>query len=198
MTLSDYKLLVSERVSQLDEERRDDAESEEITRTRLECLVFASIQFSFLETSISNPVKMQTYNHNSSFVLYNLARMQQLLSTFEAMVSKNIFPSLPTTENTNFSLLKEPEEWEIVFNFVLTYSQIVEECVQSFALHKLVIFLNSFACIFSKYYNRVKILKDPLPHLVPNVHAKIHFVQILRDIVIHALDILNIKYVSKM
>ena len=196
LSVEEYKATVLDHVRQLDEERRDDTEDESETEARLDCLSVASVQFSMLETNISQPVKLQFFNQNSSFVLYNLARMHQLLRTFDHLVNTNMFPPLP--DHINVSLLSEPGEWEIIFNFMLSYSQVLRDSAEQLNLQKIVIFLNSLACSFSKYYNRVKILKDSLPHLVPCVHARIFFIKLLSQIVVDALSILNIKFVSKM
>ena len=198
MSFDGFKEAVMEEMRSLDEERRDETEDDSVTENRLGVLTSSSIQFTFLGSNISNPVKIQFNNQNSSFVLYNLARMKQILRTFDQCVARNEYPPLPSSQNINFDLLSEPEEWEMMFNFVLNYQNVIQECCRTLSLHKLVIFLCSFVTTFSRYYNRIKILKDPLPHLVPNVHAKIYFVKTISEVIIKALSILNISYVSKM
>ena len=198
LSWDNYKEAVLEEMRTLDEERRDEAEEDVVTETRLGVLTSASIQFTFLGSNISNPVRIQFNNQNSSFVLYNLARMKQILRTFDQCVARNEYPPLPSSQNINFELLSEPEEWEMMFNFVLNYQNVIQECCRTLSLHKLVISLCSFVSTFSRYYNRVKILKDPLPHLVPTVHAKIYFIKTISEVTIKALDILNISYISKM
>ena len=198
LSYAEFRRRVLREITALDEERRDESELEEETECRLATLVLANIQFSFLGTNISNPVKLQTNNPNSSFVLYNLARMNQILRTFEQMVVAGQYPQLPEREKIDFNLLTEPEEWELMFNFLLSYQDVVRDCSSSLSVHKLVTFLCSLATSFSRYYNRVKILKDPLPHLIPAVHAKICFVKEVSSVVMKALGILNIGFVAKM
>jgi len=198
MTFSDYKKLVLEDLTTLDEERRDESEPEQETERRLTALVEANIQFQLLGSNISQPVKLQTSKPSSSFVLYNLARMKQILRTFEQLVTVGHFPRLPAREHIDFTLLTEAEEWELMFTFLLSFPDVVTDCSRALSLHKLVTFLCGFANTFSRYYNRVKILKDPLPHLIPAVHAKIFLVEEISSVLVDALDLLNIKYVAKM
>ena len=198
LSYAEFRRRVLRDLTVLDEERRDESESEEETESRLAALVDASIQFSFLSTNISHPVKLQTSNPSSNFVLYNLARMKQILRTFSQLVTAGHYPQLPETEKIDFNLLTEPEEWELMFNFLLSYQDVVTDCSRSLSVHKLVTFLCSLAATFSRYYNRVKILKDPLPHLIPAVHAKICFVKEISSVVIKALALLNIGFVAKM
>ena len=199
LNLDEFRRKTYEDILQLDEERRDEDEDEAVTEDRLQVLTEASLRFSLLGTDITKPVKVQINNQSASFVLYNLARMKQLVRTFEAGVSRGDFPDLPScVSDINLDLLSEPEEWELMFNFVLVYPDVLRECAQALSLHKLVSLLCNFASIFSRYFSRVKVLKDPLPHLIQSVHAKVFLVKHLTDITIQLLRILNIDYVSKM
>ena len=198
LSYAEYRSRVLLDLTVLDQERRDESESEVETESRLAALVEANIQFLFLATNMSNPVKLQTSNPSSNFVLYNLARMKQILRTFDQLVVTGHYPQLPEMKKIDFHLLTEPEEWELMFNFLLSYQDVVTDCSKSLSVHKLVTFLSSLASTFSRYYNRVKILKDPLPHLTPAVHAKIYFVKEISSVLISALGLLNISFVAKM
>ena len=110
MTLAGFRKMVQENIEALDEERRDDSEPVEETERRLAALVEANIQFSFLATNISQPVKLQLTNPSSSFVLYNLARMKQMVRSFHQLVTSGRYPPLPSAQHIDFSLLVEPEE----------------------------------------------------------------------------------------
>ena len=199
MSFEEYRRRTYEDIRQLDEERRDEEEDVSVMEDRLRVLTEASIRFSLLGTDVTKPVKVQVNNQSSSFVLYNLARMKQLLRTFKAGVSMGEYPDLPSeVRDIRLDLLSEPEEWEMMFNYVLFYPEVLRECAQTLSLHKLVSLLCHFASIFSRYFSRVKVLKDPLPHLIPSVHAKIFLVKHLIDITINLLSILNIDYISKM
>jgi len=198
---SNYKSKVHEEIKELDEERCDEHENVEKKERRLETLVEASIRFSFLGSNISNPVKIilsSSSNPNASFVLYNSARIKKLLDTFDECVLKGDYPPLPSRDKICYDGLTETGEWELLFNFLLTYSDIIEECVSTFSIHKLVQFLVSLASTYSRYYNKVKLLKEPLPHLIPVIHARVKLIEEVNRVFVDALRILNINTLSKM
>jgi len=196
-----YKSKVRKEVKELDEERCDEFEDLEDKESRLESLVNAVIQFSFLWSNISNPVKIiltSPSNPNASFVLYNSARIKRLLNTFDEYVTKGEYPPLPPIENTSLDVLTETGEWELLFNFLLPYQDLLEECVSTLSVHKLVQFLVSLASTYSRYYNKVKVLKEPLPHLVPVIHARVRLIKEVNKVFDDGLRILNIKSLAKM
>merc|ERR1712243_4060 len=136
-----YKSKIYEEVQELDEERRDEYENLEVEESRLETLENASIQFNFLWCNISNPVKIildSLSNSNASFVLYNSARIKKLLHTFDEYVTKGDYPPLPTADSISVDVLTELGEWELLFNFLIPYNDIIEECISTLRIHKLV------------------------------------------------------------
>jgi len=216
-SFEELKEMILEEIRELDDERRDEYEDDEITEKRLSILVNSSLRFTFLGANISNPVQiiskaqklqktnlehssLTNHNQSSSFVLYNLARMKKIIRTFDECVIRGEYPGLPSAQDLNLisSLISEPEEWELMFNFILNFQNVLSQCSKSLCLSKLVIFLCGLSSTFSRYYSRVKILKDPLPHLIPSVHARIFFVSSLCDVAIEALRILNINYIPSM
>ena len=199
--LPNYKSKVYAAVKELDEERCDRYENLEVKESRLETLVNASTQFNFLWSNISNPVKINMdspSNPNASFVLYNSARIKKLLLKFEEYVIKGDYPPLPTAENISVDVLTDLGEWELLFNFLIPYHDLIDECVSTLRIHKLVQFLVSMACAYSRYYNKVKLLKEPLPHLVPVLHARIWLIKEVHKVFDEALNILNIKSLDNM
>ena len=148
MSFEEFRRQTYEDIRQLDEERRDEDEDVSVMEDRLRVLSEASIRFSLLGTDVTKPVKVQVDNQSSSFVLYNLARMKQLLRTFKAGVSTGEYPDLPPeVKDIRLDLLSEPEEWEMMFNYVLFYPEVLRECAQTLSLHKLVSLLCHFASI---------------------------------------------------
>jgi len=196
--LSTYKTKVYEAVKLLDEERCDENEDIKDKEMRLATLKTAIIQFSFLGSNISNPVKIMISNQNSNFVLYNSARIKKLMSTFDLHVKNSDYPPLPSSDKIDFGCLTEIEEWELAFNFLLPYCDILEECARTLSFHKLVNFLLSLATTYSRYYNRVKTLKDPLPHLIPIVHARVFLITDVNNVFDDGLRILNLEPLLKM
>jgi len=196
--LAEHKRKVYEAVKQLDEERCEENEDVKITEIRLAALTAASLQFSFLGSNISNPIKISLNNPNSNFVLYNSARVKKLLRTFDQHVQNGDYPQLPHREKINFALLTEIEEWELLFNFLLPYCDVLSDCAKNLSFHKLVNFLVGLAGSYSRYYNRVKTLKDPLPHLLPAIHAKVCLLEEINKLFDAGLHILNLKPLSQM
>ena len=165
---------VRENVGKLDEERRNEEEAVEVTLERRNKLKKAFLNFAFLSSSISNPVRINMQNQQSHFVMYNKARISRLLATFDEQVGRGIYPAVPTDlGQIDFSLLTEPEEWELVWVHLSRVEEVINHCSKVLSLHKLVHLLCSMATTYSRYYNRVKMLKDPLPSLVPTIHARV-------------------------
>lgn len=187
-----------EAIRMLDQERREDGEDEETADTRVECLTRAFLQFSFLSASIASPVRIDFRNQQSNFVLYNNARMKRLLASFDLQVSKGIYPSVPEIHDIHFGLLTEPEEWELMFNFLLVVDDVIKESSNNLSLHKIVHFLFDLASTYSRYYNRVKTLKDPLPSLIPIVHVRILLIREVNRISENLLNILGCEPLGNM
>ena len=190
---------VRKNVSMLDEERRDENESVEVTQERLDRLLKAFLNFAFLSSAISNPVKIDMESQQSHFVMYNKARLTRLLATFDEQVKKGVYPLVPTDlEQINFSLLIEPEEWELVWAHLVWVEDVINHCSKVRSLHKLVHLLYSLATTYSRYYNRVKMLKDPLPSLVPTIHARVVLTRQINAVFARLLRIFGCKPLDTM
>jgi len=198
MDFKSFESDVYDTIKVLDDERCDENEDTASRSRRLSKLTFASIQFSFLSSNISNPTKIMKSNPNSNFVLYNSARIKRLLTTFNQSVEMGTYPSLPLVDSLDFGNLNEVEEWELLFNFILPFPDVLLECSRLLSFHKLVNFLVNMASVYSRYYNRIKTLKDPLPHLVPVIHARIYFLKEVNKVFDKSLMILNIDSLGSM
>ena len=198
-TIEQVKERVRENVSKLDEERRDENEAVEMTLERLERLSKAFLNFAFLSSSISNPVKIDMHSQQSHFVMYNKARLTRLLATFDDQVKKGVYPPVPTyLEQIDFSLLIEPEEWELVWGHLVWVEEVINHCSKVLSMHKLVHLLYSLATTYSRYYNRVKMLKDPLPSLVPTIHARVVLTRQINAVFARLLHIFGCKPLDTM
>lgn len=71
------------------------------------------VSFDLLRTRHTNVIPLDQLIAQSStskgaaFILYNVARLQSILSTFEEHVSSGAYNKLPTIDQIDFSLLKE-------------------------------------------------------------------------------------------
>ena len=198
-TFDQLKERVRGNVSRLDEERRDEKEGVERTEERLDRLTQAQLHFTFLSSSITNPVKIDMQSQQSHFVMYNKARLSRLLATFDEQVERGVYPPVPNDlEQIDFALLIQPEEWELVWGHLTLVEEVIHHCSKVLSLHKLVHLLYSLATTYSRYYNRVKMLKDPLPSLVPTIHARVVLTRQINAVFARLLQILGCKPLDTM
>lgn len=196
MTVNSFKDTAKEFIERLDSERCDENEKSEERTRRLETLTSSWVTFALLGSSIYSPVKIDFTAQNSSFVLYNIARISRLLQTYDEMVREGQYP--PREQNIDYSLLKEPEEWELFYNFILPCHEVISDCGEDRSLHKLIAFLIKFASTYSRYYNRVKVLKEVVPNLFPQVIARIWLLDKILDTFTSCLSILNLHPLRNM
>lgn len=184
----------------LGRENQDIAAAEQLRN--IHSATSADIGLQLLSTTISHSCSISPSSNLSSTILYNYARVVHIFRAFEDPHSE--YPDLPALDETDFSLLKEPEEWELLFNYVLPYKELLSSIVQDLLhnegcrLPKLVQHLSGMAMAFSKYYNRVHVLKDPRPQLLPTMFARIRLLQALKLTFTDAFHILGIEPLNNM
>jgi len=107
-------------------------------------------------------VKMESdVRFAGAFVLYNYARLATLFAHFERACKNGVYPRLPDVTKVDFSLLKEEEEWELLFHYVLQYPLVVKEAASlkkngigihvDIAAKKISLFLTKLSHAFSSY-----------------------------------------------
>lgn len=161
----------------------------------------AAASLDMIEVKHSSVLRL-TSNPKQAFILYNSARIETLISTFDEMVQTNYYPALPQLNDVNLELLSEPLEWEIL-KHLLSFPDVIEKSLGDIvngkiALHNLYKYLVGFVNSFSVYYSKKKILLENRPHLVPLVHAKIHLLKAIRKILNMTLDLFDIEPVKFM
>ncbi|XP_011641656.1 DALR anticodon-binding domain-containing protein 3 isoform X2 [Pogonomyrmex barbatus] len=144
-----------------------------------------------------------TNTRGASFVLYNTARIAAIIAKYNEKVSRGEYPSLPDIKNVDFSQLQEEEEWELIFNFVFGYSQMINDCLKcepNFYIYPQVVclFLLRLCQKFSVYYRKVRILTEGGDHLIPKMVARLYMLHALQVVFENALDILGIKPMMRM
>ncbi|XP_049872755.1 DALR anticodon-binding domain-containing protein 3 [Pectinophora gossypiella] len=170
----------------------------------------SAVVFELLQTKPSSAVKIN-FDHSASgsskgaaFILYNCARLETIIKTYNDKVDEGIYPPLSDFESIDFSLLTQEDEWTLVFNYILGLPSLLSNCVEvsdrscEFRPHHVCSFLSSMVRVFSQYYRKVRILTEPRTHLLPVMFARIHMLRILNDTLKTCLRILNIKSVSQM
>jgi len=168
-------------------------------------LAAAHVQFQLLETNVAQPVVLGSQGDQSkiAFVLYNKARIRQILRVFDEKVGKGTYPALPPRKDIDWGLLAEDDEWSLLFLHLMDFSGLVKSmscCVAKGELrvHKLAQFLVDLSGSFSRYYSRVRVLREPLPQLVPTLFARIHLLLAVEEVMEAALAILDIRTVDRM
>lgn len=188
--------------------RQEDMEAlgdhKESSEEMIQDLLNAVVSFDLLSTKLDRPVILDfskgskasrdLKNRGAPFVLYNYARLNTILHHFEKKQNEKIYPPLPPLGDLH-KLLVEEEEWRLMFNFILSWPDVVRNSFheQHPKIHLLYSFLSSLALSFSVYYHRHRVLTEPLPHLLPLVFARIHLLKTVETIFINAFRVLNIK-----
>nr|XP_027214697.1 uncharacterized protein LOC113807598 isoform X2 [Penaeus vannamei] len=160
----------------------------------LEEQAWRCMSLQMLSVSHCSPLKVEvdgvTQNsRESAFILYNYARLCTIFQSFEESVSEGEFPPLPDIDEIDFALLRNEEEWQLVWGYIFHFPDIIEEnAVQimggtgKFRTVAVTKFMSSFSHRVSEYYSRYHVLSDPLPHLLPTMYARLHLLQAVKTV----------------
>lgn len=181
-------------------ERENSHLSEKRKLENLHVATIADIQFYLLSTSLQNSISKNP-GYPATFILYNYARLIQIFRIFEEREDK--YGALPNVSDIDFGLLTEDEEWELIFTYILGYPEVIHSSVSDMFKGrmsgiKLCQFLLGISNVMSRYYNRVKILRDPTPALKKIMFARLYLLKAVQMTVKHALAILDIPVLSFM
>ena len=122
-------------------------------------LTTAALSFLLLGTEIGHLIKIDIKKNilresGAPFVLYNIARISAIIKKF----TEGPWLSLPAIFDTDFSLLREQEEWDLLLRVILMYPEVVcnaSKSATSFtssSTHKVVSFLNMAASLFRYHF----------------------------------------------
>uniref|UniRef100_A0A182XVK6 DALR anticodon binding domain-containing protein n=1 Tax=Anopheles stephensi TaxID=30069 RepID=A0A182XVK6_ANOST len=165
-----------------------------------------------LQTKHTNVIDMRTReeimrNHctskGASFILYNYARLATILNKHAKLVEQGLAPDLPPIHEIDFSLLIEPEEWQLLYAYLLRFPDTVRLTIgygkspQIAPYHMLNFTLCMIKCL-SKYYRRVRILTDNRPRLQPVMSARLCLIRAVFDMLKVILDIFDLEPVEEM
>ncbi|KAK9303728.1 hypothetical protein QLX08_004719 [Tetragonisca angustula] len=147
--------------------------------------------------------KNTTNTKGACFILYNAARITSIIEKYNDKRLKGEYPDLPCVNDTDFSLLNQEEEWELVYNFIIGYQQMINHCVKHNAVFQtnpqvICIFLSKLCQKFSIYYRKIRILTEAYDHLVPTMIARLYMLRALQIVLQNALAFLDIIPVSHM
>uniref|UniRef100_A0A1I8NLS6 DALR anticodon binding domain-containing protein n=1 Tax=Stomoxys calcitrans TaxID=35570 RepID=A0A1I8NLS6_STOCA len=167
----------------------------------------AAVTVDLLEVRNSSPVQIirngQGSTKGASFILYNSARLESLLRTFEERIDRRIYDPVPEINDIDYSLLKEEEEWQMAFAYLAGFPDLIDRCLEQLdrglcATHLIIRFLNGLVAVFSIYYRRVRILTEKREQLMPYVYSRILLIRAVREILNKTLSLLDIEPVEFM
>lgn len=120
-------------------ESRYGPNKENVVLDKSQTIGTAIVTFDLLKIKHSNAIdfdKLMSATPNvkgATFILYNFARLQTLLASFEQQVQSGFYAPLPEFDQIDFSLLKE-EVCAVLFIFLASFRFLVLFCFDSFML----------------------------------------------------------------
>ena len=187
------------------EERRTAEIPEDLFQKNVHNAASTDIRFRLFSHKWNKPClwsneEVKIHNH-ASFVMYNYARIVNILhraSQDYGLSCKHV----SDLENAEWSLLKDEQEWELVFGYLFRYDEIVISSIRHwqigrFQVHLIFQFLIDLSNVFSRYYKRVRIIKDA-NHLKDIFRLRIFMLGAIKTVYDHAFQLLNITPVHNM
>ncbi|KAF6199261.1 hypothetical protein GE061_007286 [Apolygus lucorum] len=209
VSTEDCKRIFSEELALMSEHRLD--EETDVSTNNQESLTRASLMFAFINGNISKSISLKLdenitpFCKGAVFVLYNYCRMAHIIHKYKTLEQDGSYPPLPDVNSVDFSLLTKPEEWSMMYEFVICWPDVLKSTASDifprygdFKIHKILEFLKSLASTFSAYYRRTRVLTEARPNLLPVLQARIYLILALMKVYKSALDVLGLRPVQNM
>ncbi|XP_060560393.1 DALR anticodon-binding domain-containing protein 3-like [Ruditapes philippinarum] len=185
----------------------------------LEALTAACIKFEMLSCVSRNTLKLDLSEDedmegsglatsSGSFVMYNCARLATLFKHFQEEVDSETYPPLPPISKIDFSVLREEAEWSLLFNYVCTFPDLVEQTIDNLDdcdtiyakihTHKVCQMLISLSRNLSSYYSRYHVLGEGRAQLLPTMYARLYLLKAVHQVMINGLALLGIQPLSQL
>uniref|UniRef100_A0A0P4W1W5 DALR anticodon binding domain-containing protein n=1 Tax=Scylla olivacea TaxID=85551 RepID=A0A0P4W1W5_SCYOL len=203
-SVQEYCRILVEELKRTSEMRQRDMDGPEWVAL-LEKQAGRCLTLQLLSPTHSNPLRVEVEGdtHNTkeaSFMLYNYARLCSIFDHFEQCVQQGDVAPLPPVEDVDFSLLRNDEEWDLVWLYLLRWPEIVEEVAMGVAggsrrpkTAHISRFLYSLSHRWSEYYCRHQVLSEGfLPHLLPLMYARLHLLQALSTLMRTCFAVLGV------
>jgi len=216
--ISDLYALICDKMLSIARERNTKVSEYDLFR-QTKTVASSEMQILLLSKNIDRPVTLPNFENNSdaasvpsdaSFMLYNYARINQLLYSFQCQKEKygNILP----LEEVDFAYLREPEEWDIVFNTILSYQELMTSIstmqfddVISYekinkCLSQICGLLTKLTNAYSKYYRRVRVLREgpQSTSVIQTLNVRLYLLLTIKTVYDHAFNILIIHPIDQM
>ncbi|XP_037540905.1 DALR anticodon-binding domain-containing protein 3 [Nematolebias whitei] len=184
----------------------------------IKVMTSATVRFELLSTVHTSPVTLDLQREGSVstkgprggvFVMYNCARLHTLFDSYESGVERGLYPEIPEGSKLDFSALKEEGEWLLLFNYLIPFSELLNQSGEALdcegggarvniKTEQICKFLVSLSKDFSSYYNRVHVLGEPLPHLFNQMLCRLYLLRALRELYHSALETLNLPPIRQL
>ncbi|XP_051164526.1 DALR anticodon-binding domain-containing protein 3 [Leptopilina boulardi] len=209
ITWNSYLSSKKEQLKKLNAHKYQNKDNGEDDDENIKQIATTAVKFEFLSVKPSRSVVLKKFDTSddtlkeAAFILYNTARIKAILNKYEEKVLAGKYPKLLNVDNIDFLCLSQEEEWELVFNYILQYPEMIQGCVK----HKPTLeacpqyicsFLSKLCQHFSIYYRRSRVLVDGYSHLMPTVMARIYLLQSILIVLENSLSIFGITPMSKM
>ncbi|XP_017074442.1 uncharacterized protein LOC108110071 [Drosophila eugracilis] len=137
----------------------------------------------------------------ASYILYNSARLETILRTFNNHVEDGYYNSLPPLKEIDLSVLEEDMDWHLIFGYLFGFPELLESLVDQMSqgqcgVHLLVRFIENLASAFSRYYRQKKVLVQNRDQLMPILYARIYLMLAVRQVLNMALSLFGIEPVD--
>lgn len=147
---------------------------------------------------------------DASFMLYNYARIVQLLKAFSCRKEK--YGDILPIDEVEFTYLLEQEEWNIVFNALIPYQELIREISSlqfesaksqeniNKCLSQICLLLIKLSNVYSKYYRRVRVLREgpQSDSVIQVLNARLYLLMAIKTVYDHAFYILDIHPINAM
>ncbi|XP_058055641.1 DALR anticodon-binding domain-containing protein 3 [Anopheles bellator] len=146
---------------------------------------------------------LQSSSKGASFILYNYARLAALFTKYARFQQINGYPELPSIDEVDFTLLTEPEEWQLFYVYVIGLPAILRYTLgngqlENLGPHRLLEFTTRLVSCLSKYYRQTRIITENRPKLLPVMMARMHLLRCVYDTLDTLLQLIDLEPVREM
>uniref|UniRef100_A0A8C7SZN0 DALR anticodon binding domain containing 3 n=1 Tax=Oncorhynchus mykiss TaxID=8022 RepID=A0A8C7SZN0_ONCMY len=181
----------------------------------IKVMTSATVRFELLSTVHTSPVTLDVQREGSLstkgprggvFVMYNCARLHTLFDSYQRGVEKGLYPEIPEGSQLDFSALKEEGEWLLLFDYLIPFSELLEQTGQTLGCDggarvnlKTERFTPYSPLFFNlSLYPLFPPLQEPLPHLFNQMFCRLQLLRALRELYHSALDTLHLPPIPQL
>ncbi|XP_058172674.1 DALR anticodon-binding domain-containing protein 3-like [Anopheles ziemanni] len=144
-----------------------------------------------------------TATKGAAFILYNFARLVSIFKKYRLMMEQEGYPRIPPVNEVDFGLLTDPEEWHLLYVYVIGFPYAMrrtlgDKDLERIAPHHLLEFTFGLVSCLSKYYRSTRILTDNRPKLLPVMFARLHLLEAIYNVLQTLLNLLGLEPIDEM